>query len=430
MKLDREHLDQILRSHQACRERALTPLDVPLAFSTRFAPSLSLERLIDGRIIATPYGDCLFVEHHYPLDMARGPARLGDLMHLSAGFAAGGFQAARFSPQPGLDQLNLTSAVFLDAETTGMSGGAGTLAFLIGIGRLEGDRFVVRQFFMRNPSEERALLHAIAAAMVGSTMVVTFNGHTFDLPLLATRFRLARQPLPLADLPHFDVLAAARRLWRWRLGSCALAHLERKVLGFERTEEDVPSWLIPILYQRYLQDGLVGPMARVFYHNREDVLSMATLTIVLCQAYLTAEDATVLHPIDWASLGRVFEDAGDWRRAERAYRQALSQPLPDEVRRATLARLGWLLKRQQRHQEAAALWEEWITSIPGDDVTPFLELAKHHEWHTRDVKAALMWSQWARRLVEGWPPGPARHRALSDLDHRIVRLLRKQGKAL
>lgn len=427
MKLDRERLNLVLRPHQARRERSLALSNILPAFSARSAPSL--ERLIGGRVISTPHGDCLLAEYCYPLDAVRGPVRLGDLVRLSAEVAAAGYQTARLGPQLDLDQLDFTSAVFLDTETTGLSGGAGTLVFLIGIGRFEGDHFVVRQFFMRSPAEERALLHAVAPAIADSAMVVTFNGRAFDLPLLATRFRLAWQPLPLADLPHFDVLTAARRLWRWRLGSCALTHLEREVLGFERAAEDVPSWLIPTLYQRYLRDGLIGPMARVFYHNREDVLSMAALAAVLSRAYLAAEDAAALHPVDWASMGRALEASGDWGRAERAYRQALARPLPDDVRRITLARLGWLLKRQERYQEAAALWEEWITSIPSDDVTPFLELAKHHEWHMRDVQTALMWSQWARHIVEGWPPGPARDRALRDLDHRIARLLRKQGKA-
>ncbi len=419
----------MLRLYQARRERSLASSDAPPVPRARPAPPLALERLIGGRVISTPHGDCLLVERFYPLDAARGPARLGDLVRLSAETAAFGHPMAWLSPQPGLDRLDFASAVFLDTETTGLSGGAGTLVFLVGIGRFEGDRFVVRQLFMRNPAEERALLHAVAAAMADSAMVVTFNGRAFDLPLLAARFRLAWQPLPLADIPHFDVLAAARRLWRWRLGSCALAHLEREVLGFERPAEDVPSWLIPTLYQRYLRDGLAEPMARVFYHNREDVLSMAALTAVLCRACLAAEGETGLHPVDWAAVGRALEASGDWERAERAYRQALARPLPNHVRRITLARLGWLLKRQERHQEAAALWEEWITSIPGDDVTPFLELAKHHEWRTRDVQAALMWSQWARHLVEGWPPGPERDRALSDLDYRIARLLRKRGRA-
>ncbi len=426
MKLDRDRLDRVLRPHQARREprpgmgRSLVLPDVPSALPARPTAHLSLERLVGGRMASTPYGDCLLVERSYPLDMARGHARLGDLLHLADDVTAW------LNLQPSLDRLDFASAVFLDTETTGLSGGAGTIVFLVGIGRFEGDRFVVRQFFMRHPAEERAFLHAVAAEMAGGTALVTFNGRAFDLPLLTTRFRLAWQPLPLADAPHFDVLTAARRIWRWRLGSCALAHLEREVLSFDRTAEDVPGWLIPTLYQQYLRDGLAGPMARVFYHNREDVLSMAALAATLCRACLAVEDTVALHPVDWASVGWALETAGDWAQAERAYRQALARPLPDDVRRATLARLGWLLKRQKRRQEAAALWEEWITSMPGDDVMPFVELAKHHEWHTRDMKAALMWSQWARRIVEGWPPGPERDRALGDLDHRIARLLRKQ----
>jgi uncharacterized protein YprB with RNaseH-like and TPR domain len=429
MKLDRDSLDQVLRPPSARREPSLPLPDLRPAFFPRPMPSPPLELLVGGRAISTPYGDCLLVEHCYPLDEARGIARLGDLVCLPAETIPSHDQVTWLRTLSGLDRFDFASAVFLDIETTGLSGGAGTLAFLAGIGRFEGDHFVVRQFFMRTPAEERALLHAVVMALADSTMTVTFNGRVFDLPLLATRFRLACQPMPLANSPHLDVLTVARRLWRRRLGSCTLIHLEHEILGFHRTAEDIPSWLIPTLYQQYLRNGLAEPMARVFYHNREDVLSMAALTAMLYRACLTVEGIAALHPVDWVSLGQVLEAAGDWTRAERVYRQALARSLPDEIRRIAFVRLGWLMKRQERHQEAAALWEEWITSMPDSDVTPLLELAKYHEWHTRDIKAALAWSRWARYLVERWPLGLARDRALSDLDRRITRLLRKWGKA-
>jgi uncharacterized protein YprB with RNaseH-like and TPR domain len=420
MKLDRERLDRVLRPHQARRERVLTSPLAPETSPLLPAAEPSVEHLVGGQVVPTPHGDCLITERRYPLDVQRGDVCLGDLLRPP------GRAAAWLNPQPGLEQFDFTNAAFIDAETTGLSGGVGTLAFLVGIGQFEDDGFVVRQFFMRRPDEEQALLHALAEVLAGNRALVTFNGRAFDLPLLSTRFRLAWRSLPLADAPHFDVLTAARRVWRRRLDSCALVSLERDILRFSRTEEDVPSWLIPTLYQQYLQEGTVEPMARVFYHNREDILSMTALAATLCWGCVAFESAGFLAPVDYVSVGQVLEDAGDWARAEGAYRQALARPLPDEARRTTLARLGSLLKRQERREEAAALWEEWVTSVPGDDVTPFVELAKHHEWHTHDVEAALMWSRWARRIAEGWPPGPERDLTLSELDHRITRLLHKR----
>ncbi|HEY64026.1 MAG TPA: tetratricopeptide repeat protein [Caldilineae bacterium] len=413
MKLDRERLNRVLRPHQT-RPRALVipPVSTP-------AEGPPLERLVGGQVMATPYGSCLVVERRYPLDERRGPARLGDLLHLP------GVAVVRLNPYPGLDALDFRSAAFIDTETTGLSGGAGTLVFMVGVGRFEGDRFVVRQFFMRRPDEERALLDRVMDAVADAAAVVTFNGRSFDLPLLTTRFRLARLEVPLADVPHFDLLTAARRVWRRRLDSCALTNLEREILRYSRAADDVPGWLIPTLYQRYLWEGDVIPMARVFYHNREDVLSMVALAAVLCRACSVPEEDDALHPIDYTALGWALEQSGDWSAAERAYRRALADYLPDDVRCYALSRLGTLLKRQGRREEAAALWQEWITSVPGDDVTPFVELAKHCEWHERDLEAALMWSQWARQIVEGWPPGYRRDVTLGELDHRISRLRRK-----
>ncbi|NOZ29364.1 MAG: tetratricopeptide repeat protein [Chloroflexi bacterium] len=414
MKLDRERLNRVLRPHQARRPRALAI--PPVSISAEGAP---LERLVGGRIVATPHGSCLTVERRYPLEERRGHVRLGDLLHLP------GAAVTRLNPYPDLDAFDFRSAAFIDTETTGLSGGTGTLVFMVGVGRFEGDHFVVRQFFMRRPDEERALLDQVLDAMADAAAMVTFNGRSFDLPLLTTRFRLARLEMSLIGVPHFDLLTAARRVWRRRLNSCTLTNLEREVLRFSRSVDDVPGWLIPTLYQRYLWEGEVTPMARVFYHNREDVLSMVALATILCRACSVPEEDDALHPIDYTALGWALERAGDWPQAERAYRRALADPLPDDVRDYALARLGTLLKRQGRRREAAELWQEWINRAPGDDVTPFVELAKHYEWHERDLETALMWSQWARRIVEGWPPGYRRDATLGELDHRIGRLRRK-----
>ena len=379
----------------------------------------AIEYLVGGEIVETPHGACLVVERRYPLHTPRGDVAVGDLLEFP------GAAAAWLDPQGRLEEIDFATTAFLDTETTGLSGAAGTLAFLVGIGRFTGGHFTVRQFFMRHPSEEPALLHAVTEWLAGATAIVTFNGRSFDLPLRATRYILARRPLPLTDAPHFDVLIAARRVWRQRLESCALSSLERDILGFSRSEEDVPGWLIPILYQQYVQQGAIEPMERVFYHNREDILSMTALAAILCRSSAAPVADESLHPIDRASLAWALEAAGEHARAEEVYRRALAQTLPDDVRRTTLARLAALLKRQERRLEAALLWQEWITSVPGDDVTPYIELAKQCEWHTHDHAAALMWSRWARQIVAGWPASAQRILTLNELDHRIARLSRK-----
>ena len=167
---------------------------------------------------------------------------------------------------------------FIDTETTGLSLGAGTYTFLIGVGTFEDEAFVVRQFFMRNPAEERAQLHLVEEALTRCTGIVSFNGRGFDMPLINNRFVLAAMPLPLFGAPHLDLLPPARRLWKARWGSCSLGNLERNVLEFQRTAEDVPGYLIPDIYRQYYLTGVATEMlAHVFYHNLEDIASMVVL---------------------------------------------------------------------------------------------------------------------------------------------------------
>lgn len=373
--------------------------------------------------VMTPYGPCLVAETVYPLSTARGGVALSALLRISDQAVAA---CAHRTDMTGFE---LRRAAFLDTETTGLSGGAGTLAFMVGLGAFEPasgepEAFVVWQVFMRNPAEERALLHVVAGLLSRCAGLVSFNGRAFDAPLLATRFALNRLPDPLPDLPHLDLLPLARQRWRLRLSSCAMSALEQEVLAFQRSQEDVPGWLIPSLYQDYAATGNFDVVAPVFYHNREDVLSMAPLAALLCAAFDGGDqgDLPSSHPADAVSLGRAYEALGWLSRSERAFRRALASPLSPELRRAAFHHLGSLLKRQGRHSEAAEVWLAWITSVPGGDLTPYVELAKHAEWREGDLEAARKWTLWALHLAQGQPAGPDREQALADLRHRLARI--------
>jgi uncharacterized protein len=390
-------------------------------------PALDLAARVSAEEILTPAGPCLVTTTRYPLDEARGGWALGAALRVSRAAAAACGRDQR------LADFDFGQAAFLDTETSGLAGGAGTLAFMVGIGTFE-DAYVVRQVFMRSPAEERALLHVVSNLLERCNGLVTFNGRSFDAPLLNTRYALQREPSPLAGLPHLDLLPAARQRWRLRLPSCALGALEKDVLDFQRTQEDVPGWLIPSIYQEYARGlgqprpEVVDDMARVFYHNREDIVNMAPLAAMLCAPFDLAgavlPDAA-LPPTDWVSLGRCYEEL-DWQEAgEAAYRRALEAVLPAELRSLALRRLGWLLKRQERRAEAVGIWQDWITSVPGPDVTPYEELAKHHEWHELDLAAARKWTMWGLHTAKQLPPGPAREETLAGLQHRLERLERK-----
>ncbi len=371
----------------------------------QFDSSLDLAARVGAQEVWTPAGPCLVATTRYPLEEARGGWALGALLEVSSGAAAACGRDLR------LAEFDFGRAAFLDTETSGLSGGAGTFAFMVGVGLFEAGGYAVHQMFMRSPAEERALLHALGELLVRSSGLVTFNGRSFDAPLLNTRYVLQRQPSPLADLLHLDLLPAARQRWRLRLPSCALGALEKDVLGFQRTQEDVPGWLIPSIYQEYARSlgqpraEVVDDMARVFYHNREDIVNMAPLAAMLCAPFEQAGAWTPdpsLPPADWVSLGRCYEEL-DWQEAsEAAYRRALDAPLTVELRGLALRRLGWLLKRQERRVEAVAVWHDWIT--------------------------ARKWTMWGLHTAQQLPPGSAREETLASFQHRLERLERKIGE--
>lgn len=459
----------VRRGREGLKTPAKAPSEPPAIAESSVEPAgpQSIERLAGGDIIYTPHGPCLVVERRYPLAEARGSWPLGAALTLS------GAAVAACGNDPALAGFDFAGAAFLDTETTGLAGGAGTLAFMVGVGTFEwtarsetshstslssseflrvpgdaGERrgtegtrgkssqpaleYVVRQVFMRNPAEERALLHAVSAILARCTALVTFNGRAFDAPLLEARYVMHHESSPLAGLPHLDLLPPARRRWRQRLASCALGSLEQHVLAFQRSEEDVPGWLIPSLYQDYARGGDPAPIARVFYHNREDIVNMAPLAAALTTPFEEngrALTRQALHPVDSSSLGCCYEELGWLEAGEAAYRRALEHSLPAGVRALTLNRLGWLLKRQERRDEALAVWNDWITSVPGADTTPYVELAKHYEWVEIDLAQARKWTLWGLHVVQQMPKGASREQSLAELQHRLARLERKLAGA-
>lgn len=173
---------------------------------------------------------------------------------------------------------------FLDTETTGIAGGTGTCAFLVGIGRVTDRGFSVRQYFMRDFGEEASMLHAITRDLEDCEVLVTYNGRSFDQPLLESRYVLARQKPPFARLHHVDLLHGARRLWKLRFDSCRLVELENRILGFER-ENDVAGGMIPQFYFHYLRTHRMSALQGVFHHNVLDILSLACLTAIVPQCF-------------------------------------------------------------------------------------------------------------------------------------------------
>lgn len=374
-----------------------------------------LETLLPGlEVVATPAGPCALLDRVYPLQQQHGAHRLGDLLKQS------GVCAARFCQDERLAELTFRDCLFLDTETTGLSG-AGTLAFMVGVGFFESDAFVVRQYFLRDPGEEPAMLLLLDALLQDYPALVTFNGRSFDLPLLDGRFLMNRMACDLRDRAHIDLLPPARRLWRQRFSSCALSALEENLLGIERTREDVPGWLIPSLYYQYLQTGDGRDIARIFYHNRIDILSMVTLATRVARLFHAPDVGD--HPLELLGLGKWKATLGYRDEAETVLRMAAAPDLETEFYQEALLRLGALLKRDERRDEAVTVWQQAaVTSF--EDVTAHVELAKYFEWHAPDLEQAMQWTEQALQLVDG-----SASNKREELEHRLARLQRKIGQS-
>ncbi len=229
----------------------------------------SIEQLVEGGELVCAAGSCFLGRRSFPLSYWHGRFPLSDLLTRPYGLAAA------LMPGAGLEGLDLSNSLFLDIETTGLGRGGGTLVFLVGIGYFD-NGFHLEQYLMRHPAEELALLEAVSRRLAGSAGLVTFNGRSFDWPMLAHRF--ANRGLVVPWVPaHLDLLLPARRHWRGRLPSCSLGSLEYHILRIER-QDDIPSQLVPRLYWKYLQTGDGRLLQPVLEHNVTDILTMVTLT--------------------------------------------------------------------------------------------------------------------------------------------------------
>lgn len=309
-------------------------------------PPEDLTKLINGEVVTSAYGTFLQRDAVYRIDTRVGRTSLEKLVKALP-------DAARIlTASMNLIDFDPRKAAFIDTETTGLSGGAGTAAFLVAVGFLDGDSFIVRQYFMRDFHEERALIRAVERDLERFDTIVSFNGKQFDVPLLESRFRLQRRVFRQTDR-HLDMLHPGRRLWKARLESCSLQSLERGVLGFHR-EDDIPGAFIPERYFEYLRrkDGRL--MVPVLEHNLQDIVSLAVLTgealAMVSEPGALPEDA-----FDVLSLGKVLERAEMDERSEEVYR-AIAESGTGRARTDATVRLAYRAKARKLHDEAERLW--------------------------------------------------------------------------
>jgi uncharacterized protein YprB with RNaseH-like and TPR domain len=390
-----------------------------------------IEEYVEGELAKNDLGAYFLARQAFPFGRPYGKRRIGDI------------STADLSPLNLLFPQAVLPAperlLYLDTETTGLAGGTGTCAFLIGIGCVEGTQFVIRQFFLRDYPEEKAILHALAEILHSFDGLVTYNGKTFDVPLLETRYALARLKSPFGRLLHLDALHPSRRLWKLRLESCKLTDLESAVLGIER-EGDVPGSEIPGIYFDYLRSGDASGLQPVFYHNALDVMTLAALTVELARAM--GDAGTLDSPVDLFSLSRIFATAGSREQSVETCQRALSGGLPEEIEARALLQLALQYKRQRRHALAVETWLELTRRASSLALEAFEQLAMHYEHHRRDPQSALEFTLAALERLNGEEPqdrttgpfaSPTAGSALlpphtARLTHRLERLRRKLAR--
>ncbi|MGA3096886.1 MAG: ribonuclease H-like domain-containing protein [Bryobacteraceae bacterium] len=386
----------------------LTPEDLPLR----------IEQLMSGEVVRTAHGEHFETERLWERHRRHGSVDIADLAELPEDLLGPLTAGAAVSPP--------ARWAFLDTETTGLAGGAGTYAFLIGVGSIEPAGFRLRQFFMRDYGEEPSLLWRLAEHLKGFDVLVTYNGKSYDQPLLETRFRMVRaytgRLRPFDRMEHLDLLFGARRLWKLRLESCRLVELERSVLGVER-EGDLPGEMIPYCYFEFLRTREAFGVVPIFHHNAIDILSLACLTAIVPFAFRSPENAPLRHGADLIGLARWLEQAGRREEALRLYRRAVDLGLPDDLLFRALWDIAATEKRLGRHDAAVAAAADLAGSRNPYRVRALEELARHYERRERNYAMALEMTR-AALAVEDTPAIRRRERRL------VARLERPRTRAL
>ena len=417
----------------------------------RQAAPLDLDRAADalgGRRMSSRYGECLVIDRRYESERWHGDIQIGEcevqnlesLRLLDPALPVRGAVASRAA-----------KTVFIDLETTGLSGGAGTLAFLVGCGYFDAGAFQVRQFLLPSHSSERALLALVADFLDDADLIVTYNGKTFDVPVMETRWSFHRLEMPEIGghdgVPHFDMLHPARRLWKNRskpassslAGSdfgrttpsdddgegCRLAHLERALFDVRRVG-DVPGMEIPGRFFRFVRSGDASPLEPVLEHNRIDLVSLAAVTARAATLAERGHEACADNA-EALSLGKIFERANLTGRAEACYRRAATSSNPF-TRADALCRLGIRLRRDRRFADAAAVWRELIEftdpramrrGVLGDLRQVAIEaMAIHQEHRAKDLAGARELAMAALEECDTRAEGSVRHR-LARIDRKL-----------
>lgn len=337
---------------------------------------------LPGRDICTNiYGNCCVIENRYHASCFYGNCRLGDLIK---------FDTSTFRMINGeLANTDIKDFIFLDTETTGL-GGAGTVAFLVGIGFFQNNMFVLRQYFMRDYDEEPALLEELNNIFRKYKGFVTYNGKAFDWNLIESRFIFNRMKLIHTKPLHIDLLYPARRIWGNKLENCRLVSIETNVLD-EYRMDDVDGIMIPGIYFEYLDTGCIDGIEKVIEHNRLDILSLVSLLTRILNILGNPLEETY-DETELLGAAHIFEACREYDTVIACYEECIKSD-NSYISKTAAGKLGIMYKRNRDYDKAIKCWEYILSDRPSFKLDPLIELAKYYEHIEKDYSKALEFTE-------------------------------------
>jgi uncharacterized protein YprB with RNaseH-like and TPR domain len=368
-----------------------------------------------GRWESTSSGECFVIRRNLPVGFSHGSYKLSipnkpEKLHIIQEIAS-------------VPAVQLSDFLFIDTETTGLSGGAGTYVFLIGAAKFIDGQIQFAQFFLQDPGQESSQLAALESFIASTRVIVSYNGKSFDLPRIKTRYRFHGWPNPFEDFYHLDLLHIARRIWKDHLPNCTLGELERQLLGLEREEHDIPGWEVSEYFFRYLQEGDPEPLKHVFYHNEVDVISLVALLGYIRDRLDNSQNDDRPVQGDLVSISKYLAVSGRREQAKGVLTSILPLGVLDpQIQLDGLELLGALYKKEQRFADAILQWKQ---AAELGSLESKIELAKFFEHRIADYQEAIHWTLSAIETNQALVRSGGNQVLQAALEHRLQRLKRK-----
>jgi len=372
----------------------------------------SISTVVQGSWINTHFGDIFRAEYRYDLSEPYGNLNLGQIFSLNRQVVPEVFQIK--------NPIDLQRLLFIDTETTGLSGGTGTIAFMVGLGFIESQSFIVHQYFITQLSHEEGMLELLQKLIPNFDGLVSYNGKSFDIPLLSSRFVMNRM-LPISEgTCHIDLLHPTRMLWKYSMENCKLKTVETDRLGLFR-EDDIPGEMIPDTYFDYLRSRRIDKIERIFYHNRFDIITMLATLILIMNAYESRDPDD--NPLTDYAKARMFTRKKDIKRSIAHYEHVLNSTISQGRRQKTSLELAAHYKKTGCYENAVPLWKEALGGQYPFSLEPYIELAKYYEHQSKEyLKAVEIIIKALSKLPEH------RFTERAEIEHRMDRINQKLSR--